>query len=961
MGLANSDTTLAILKNPINLQKLVLDDLQARLGGSYEIVDPNNTGMFLIEKISTLTANFAAATELAISETNALRAQTTEALARNMSDYDYVNMFSTPSSTTILMTLDKKYLEDNALNYNDNYKKVVIPKDTVFSFGDYTFGLYYPIEIRINRTTGTPLVVFDTTEENPLHTLKQNIVPFMEQTVYQMKLLVLKIPVYQISRSIIEEDLVAELGFANSYSYQDKFFAVRIFSNPSNSEIELHQTLSPSSYDPYSPTARVTVAPESKTFKINIPQIYFSAGMMGSKLKMEVFTTKGKIDLDVSNITPESILCNFNLTKASSEYSKILSMVPTIICSMGQSRITGGSDGYSFEELRTRVINNSFYTSVLVTPMDFEKYFSDHGFRILRYMDNLTNLIYFGYKTLTDENKMLVPSMTGQIKFLESMSESVSTILENIDGTFTILPKTIYKFDQASLTCIPLTTEEVNALSNLSKTELIEEMNSSIYTRSPFHMRLIPDGRYTKVGSYNLMNPTIEDLIFDKENVNITAQMVATSATIVHLNEGAGGYKVQFLINKSTDLKDVPEEDLMVYLYTEASDGVLVGTRLTLSGSLGGALLYDAVLETDYTISRDHHLNLTSLQNDSSIWDHYVNLASTFHIVFLVNKNYFPTAMAESSLYVGVPDSLSSTHLVMLRQKCTITLGYSLEDVVFNDINLQWTEKRYALHPVDVPMTYPADVYATDSLGNVAMTFDPDTCEVSLTKEHSKGDPVLDEYGNPVYINRAGDIRYDESGKPIQVADRVQLYYINALMVDAKLYVSEHPLQVEFRKNLTSTLEAYFAVLREASTMLLERDLLYFRPIRTLGSSLFHIGDGIQISLPLTMSISLRCHVQSNVANDSSLKTTIIQSIIDIIDPIIAEKRISLTEIASTVKEKIEYLEAVDVLGIDGNYDLQTLTITDDSVQPTLAQVLYLTKDNTIALKKSVDVEFVTV
>ena len=116
---------------------------------------------------------------------------------------------------------------------------------------------------------------------------------------------------------------------------------------------------------------------------------------MGPKLTMEVYTSKGALDVDVSAIPAESILCNFNLNKHSSPFSKILSMVPTILVAAANNKIVGGSDGYDFEELRRRVINNAFHTSVLVTPMDMEKYFDDAGFRIVRYMDNLTNLIYF--------------------------------------------------------------------------------------------------------------------------------------------------------------------------------------------------------------------------------------------------------------------------------------------------------------------------------------------------------------------------------------------------------------------------------------------------------------------------------------------------------------------------------------------------------------------------------------
>lgn len=959
MSLNDSALTLRVLSNPLNVQKAILDDVTERLGGNYELVDVNNVWAHLVEMMSTLTSQMAMSTENSINATNALRAQTTEDLTRNMSDYDYVNMFSTPAQTYVLMTLDKKYIVDNALDYNEIYKKVIIPRDTVITIGTLTFGMYYPIEIRINKATKSPLVVFDTTEENSLHQLTQNVIQFVEQSYMGVELLILKIPVYQFSKSYIEEDLVPLQGFASKYTFTDKFYAVRVFTTVNGKKIELHQTLSPGSYDPYEPTARIRIEPETNTFYINIPQVYFTAGQMGTKLTMEVSTSKGAINVDISNLTKTSLLCNFNLSKSSDSYSKILSMIPTMMVAPADNTIVGGSNGYDFEELRSRVINNAFHTTVLVTPMDMEKYFDDAGFRVLRYMDNLTNLIYFGYRSLTDGQNSIIPAMTAPIDFVESLTETVSTILSNSDGTFTILPKTLYKYDDTTGTCVPVTNTELAALNSLTKMDLVTEFNSSIYTKSPFHMRLIPDGRYSKVGSYNLADPEINNLIFEQENPNITAQMVATAGAIYHLNEGSGGYQVQFMVNKSSDLIDIPEDDLYVYLYTEAVDGTLCGQRMTYKEMLSGEYIYECNLGTDYSISREHQLNMTSLHDEASTWDHFVELTGKFYLVFMVKSDYFPTAITESALYLGVYQNLRNTHMVVLRQSCEITLGYSLDDVVYNDINLSWKGKQYATHQIDVPMTYPYDVYETDASGAPVIEIDSETCTPVLNTIHTKGEVMLDDYGQVIYKHKIGDLVYGDDGLPITLTDRVQRYYINTLMIDAKLYLSTHPTQVSYIEKLTQYLESYFVTLRESSDLLLERDLLYFRPTRTLGSTQVSLGDGILTTIPLTVSLGLKCYVGSDVAADTKLKSTITASIIAAIEPVIQTRQISLTDIAALIKEKIEYVEFVDVTGINGDSSLQTVTFTDESVQPSVAQELYLTSDGTLAIKKAINVEFV--
>lgn len=959
MSLSDSDLPVELLSNPINVQKTVLDDVHDRLRGTHAIVDPNNVAMYLIEIMSTLTANHASAMEQAIASQNALRAQTSQELAKHMSDYDYVSMYSSPASTYLILTLDKKYLEDNALDYNTNYKKVVIPKDTVFVIGDLVFGMYYPIEIRINKATSAPLVVFDTSEENPLHELNQNIVQFTEQEILKTKCLYMKIPVYQFARSVITEDMIPGRGFSKKYKHNDKFYAVRLFTEVNGKKIELSQSLAVDTYDPTTPTARLQIIPETQEFSINIPQIYFTSGKIGAQLTVELFVTKGAIDVDISTAPTESILCKFNTSQSGSAFAKILDTVPTVILAPTTAKVTGGSDGLTFEEKRTRVINNTFHTTVLVTPKDMEAYFADTGFSAVRYKDNLTNLIYFAYKVLTDKTKSVIPAMTSHIELSETTPNTVSTIIKNDDETITVLPSTIFAYRESTNTCIPLEDSEVQRIAQLTKKELISEFNSSSYMKTPFHLRLIPDGRYSKVASYNLLDPELEDIRFERENSNITAQMVATAGTIHHSNGGTGGYRVQFLVSKSADLANVPEEDLFVYLYTEDIDGTLVGVQLEYAGVLESDTLYEASLGTDYHISRNHQLNVTTLKDHTTTWNHFVDLKGTYTLVFMVKNEYFPTAVTDLSLYQGVDPDLQSTHMVMLRQSCSLTLGYSLEDVVYNDINLSWSGKVYARHPIDEQLTYDQDIYETDSTGAPIVIVDEVTGEVTIPVKHAMGDLVYDDIGQPVYAHRAGDIRYDNSGEPIVLTDRVQIYYVNATMVDAKLFISEHPTQIEYRNGLSSTLESYFSVIRAAIDKLPERDLIYFRPTRTTGTAKFDIGDGVLLSMPLDMEMKFRCHVASSVVNDTALKETITNAIIAIVEPLIANTSISLSEIAKTIKEKIDYIESIDVLGINGDTSLQTITIAEDGVQPSIAQVLYLTKDNAIAIKKSIDVEFV--
>lgn len=99
--------TLELLSNPTNLASIVLEDVERRYNGEFTLVDPNNPVMHVIEMASTLTSAMAAITENKISTSLALRAQTSEDLYQHMSDYDYVNLFSSPASIEFMMTFVK--------------------------------------------------------------------------------------------------------------------------------------------------------------------------------------------------------------------------------------------------------------------------------------------------------------------------------------------------------------------------------------------------------------------------------------------------------------------------------------------------------------------------------------------------------------------------------------------------------------------------------------------------------------------------------------------------------------------------------------------------------------------------------------------------------------------------------------------------------------------------------------
>ena len=164
------------LGNPDIIAKMALDEIEGRLGGKKIISDPNSPFCHLLEFGSSISSSVIKLMDEKLPSIYPKRADSMEDLYCHMSDFDYLSMYSTPSHTTLRMFLVKQHLIDNAIKYNENYKLVRIPEDSVFLLGKYTFHSYYPINILINNYTKTFTTVFDTTEINPLHELTSNVV-----------------------------------------------------------------------------------------------------------------------------------------------------------------------------------------------------------------------------------------------------------------------------------------------------------------------------------------------------------------------------------------------------------------------------------------------------------------------------------------------------------------------------------------------------------------------------------------------------------------------------------------------------------------------------------------------------------------------------------------------------------------------------------------------------------------
>lgn len=980
------DTTLAssILVNPASVQSLVLTEFQNRLGGIYSVADPNNSFNLLLEASSSMNAQSVRWMESQFDAQYAVRATTSAELYNNMSDFDYLSMVAGPSITTLNLTFNADYLIANAANYNTFYNRVVIPVWTQFTVGPLTFGIYYPINIDINIITNSINVLWDTTTNNPLKPLTTNMVPFVQYSSGGLNLITLTIPVAQFATTTQTYPVVAQQGFIKSISYANQFYAARVFTNlPSGTWTELAYTLSETVYDPTNPTAKLVIQNDTNILTVSIPQIYFTNGQIGNQVQVVIYTTMGAISIDLTSVEVSSCNCDFGLGNMGvSPNALILSNLATIDLTPAEVTITGGSSALSFAELRNLVVNGGLYTSVPVTPAELTAYAAKQGFSITKYIDNVTDRIYYASNTISggQNGYIMVTTATISVQLpstngLSSNSTLPSTVLNSTlpstilnfssENAVTILPTTIYSYNTLTNICTPLTDTAVSVLTGMAKPAFATEVNTNTYTQCPFHIVTYTGSQYPLTKSFDLMNPTASTIRYIADNVNLTPQMSIVSAAVIHNGNGTLGYTLRLGVTKTTTMATIAESNITVYLSANDINGDTFYGVATLSGtaSTSNLYVYELAIPTTYYISQQDTFRSSMLTfTGSGLTTIDIPLATTFTITCLIAPTLYPTVPQNMNLMNNIAAPYNQL-LGVCQQQLDVVFGMDLSSHLYNTTNALWSSTTYAAWPTNVYQTYPEDVYAKDpTTGGLVYTISGTPPAVHLTKLHSQGDQILDSSNNPILLYAAGTPKLDSLGNPIVLNNTARQlnYYVSSMMFDMRLFYSSNTADIAFVKNLTNQLLSYFTTLTTVQGNLLEQTSLYYKPNNTMGVATFSSGNNTPLSLNLGFSFSFVAYVSQATIDNPALTAAIVADITSITQTEMTKSIISLTEIADTIRSQlVDTIISIDIEGIDNTMSLQTVIVPAGTTNPIVGQQLvYSSATDSLTLGSNITIRF---
>ncbi len=950
-----------VLANPSTVQSMILQEFQNRLNGTVSVADPNNAFCFILEAGSSITAQAVRSAEKQFETLYPVRATTAAELYPHMSDFDYLAMTASPATCSFRLVLDSDWLTTNAISYDTNYDMVVIPDSSVITMGGRSFQLYYPIQIMINRTTGTILATWDLSVPNPLYTQDSNFLT--DVTMYSqagLNLIALTFNTYQFSKSSTTDVATPQMGFNKIYNYTDQFYAARVYSLLNNVWVELTYTLSQVIYDTATPTVILSIFSDTNSLQVQIPQVYFTNNQIGNQIKVDIYTTQGALNVSIAQSDAQSVTANFDIT--SSPYAVILAQPPTLLLiPYNQTQIVGGSNGMNFAQIRQAVIDNSLYSQVPITPLQLTAQAAKLGFTLTKYLDNITDRIYFASSTMVNAaNQMIVPlGMLATIFDFTAISNT-TTILSYTDNLTTILPTTIFQFNAVSNTCVPLTTAQIQYLASLTSTALAATLNNTIYTRQPYHLVIYSSATYPSAKSFDLTNPTTTGLQFITENASSSVQLTVASLAITHLQSGTGGFQLTIGIKRSISLQSADPNSFYVVITVQDRQGDTLQLRAVYQTTTTLLDVYTVLIPTDYHITQDLFIR-TTLNNTTGIPVLVeIPLAASFNIILGVSHALNPTVSSSVNLQTQVP-TVYPDMLAVSQQSVTVTFGIDLSASIFNIVTSVWGAQQYQTYPENVYYTYPHDEYAVNQNGVLTTQITVDSTGeniVQLTKLHNKGDQVLVN-GAPLIQYPAGSITLDSNGLPIPITNRSVVYTVQMLQLDAKLFSSNNPIDNTYIGNFTGLLLSNITALSPLVNQLLERTALYYKPSRTLGLATYGIGNGKTVQLPLGLSFSFVYYVPSVVLNDLTQQAILLYTTQQIIAQAVTQPIISLTTIADTLISSFgSKVTAIDIEGINGNPVLQTLALLDTDAISSVGLNLVVAADGTLSIQPAITIQY---
>lgn len=945
--------------NPGSAQRLMLDAIYNAQNGKYDIVSASTPFMALLEGTTALSIAAINEHEAVLQALYPKMAKTPDDLYRHMSDDDYIGRFATPGKTVINIAMLTDEIRRLAVAVPDsNVKKIVIPRHTRIDIANHNFTMQYPIEIRVMPHGGLQ-VVYDVNRQSPLYVMKTNVVDSQVVNTSSGEMLIMRIPIDQFRIDSYQQPLSVSTGFTRDFELTDQFYYCRAFRSPNGVDwAECSTTHSAMVYDPRKLT--VVLKMIGNVLRVSVPHIYFTNGLATGTLRLDIYTTKGEINLLFDNYSANSFVANWidHDNDDAGVYVAPLSRFAAMVV-WSETPAVGGANGVGFSELRERVMKNASAVSLPITGSRLEVALANRGYKLVKNIDHVTRRVFLATRSLPKPNTdTLYAGANCAVDMLAAKMTDLSglpTVKDN-GNRITIEPGTLFKYDEGKVVHVGVT--ERNELFSATAEMRANLVNNRDYIFTPFHYVLdASDNTFTCRGYY-LDGPEILRRYIVEEND--TAEIEVSTGSYL-IEKTATGYRLVVVTSSGKSYQDLRDDQChcqMTFIPVgETTRAYLVGTLI---GKRGTERVFEFNITSNMDLDRDDNIVLTAFKMFDDTPDPWrIALDAEFDLVHVVSQLsssfYVPSAIDE----LVVEEEFPVNPRGVVHEKLTVRFGSALNNLWSNSRTVVG-EGDYLRYDVDVPLLYTQNEYERDPVTQaIVFTLDGQGNPV-MNKLHSKDDPVLVE-GVPVMKHQAGEIKRDENGEPILLNPRSLVRQVDLFFLEGAFLFASTASDISYRKQIAEQVLAFLNDdIAALGRDMLENTPLYFFPKRTLGRTKVLVENNSAVYIPANLSFKVRFYLKASNYSNQGLRVSLADTAKRIISEQMKRNTVSLSEINEAIREALgNDVVPVDVLGLESAGGITTYTVYDDSAHCSVKRMLQLLPDGTLQVVDDIAVEFI--
>lgn len=945
-------------KNPNAQQRMTYDLLEKASNGELNLVDPTTPMTLLYEMNAVTSADLLGEMEALTRRTYPKLSTTEEELYGHISDNEYLGVWGQPSGDNFVFAFDLNELKHQAIRVQgQTYSKVVIPRETAIVIAGTEFGFAYPIEIRFN-SSGSVTVLYDTRVESPFMTLSTNIIEYNVVRFQDRELLMFAARGLQYALDSRVLPISTTTPITTTITLKDELYYCRVYHREQGASWkEMSTTYSGRIYDTTVPTA--TLKRHDGKLTVKVPEIYLTNKLLGSELRIDIFTTKGDISLALADYSGDQATYRWNDfdPEDNGAYSAVVSNL-TFKSIVGESTTTGGRNGLTFAELRSRVVNNSSKQPVPITNQAIMNRLSDTGYNVTTVVDNITDRKYLATRTLpvptTNNSSSPIGSTVETVLYSPEAMKSISTVKQSGD-IISVLPESFYKRVGTAIQFV--SDMEKDELEILEPDALIRRLESEEYYFTPYLTVLDSTEDIFNYNCYLIDKPKVTKKNFEADNTRTDYKSTAVAFV---LNRISTGYRLVATVRGDGGHQDllVEKVGLQLAFTPQASSSRVYLEGEKLGRNPDGDLVFRFDINTDFSVRKGHNLELTNfkmISNDTL--DYPVTPETRFDFIHyvtgteLTNDNKGDIQNLLGTMYAP-SDSVVLTH-----ETANLRLLEHTDGLV-NRSRVSVPVPTYRKWAVDVPDTWPEDVYEKDATGHLRLVDNGESFEPILV--HKQGDvKTHPETGETVYKHRAGDIML-ENGEPIIENKGDRNYYLEMMLLDGRYRYANATGSVDYRESIGTTLVDWLRDdIASISETLLARTKILFAPKSTVGEITVSSIEGERRKIPAALNVKVDFYMNLNGYSNQALR----QSIIDFTRSA-AVSELAKTQISTgALQEQLRSLAGEEVLAIKVHpfygSDLDAFIIQDEGSGTSLAKRMELQSDNKLALVDALDVNFI--